>query len=94
MKSIIGVFLLMLFVTFSKAQTMPEAFLNLLPHPPQNVCSENRNGESEFLNTITEVSAQLNDEIDRRKEETEKKMEGNKDKMMQNAMARTGVSPN
>jgi len=92
MKAILAVFLLILSVNFTNAQTMPEAFLSLLPHPPKNVCSEDRAGETEFMNTITEVSTQLNEEIDRRKEEAEESQKANEGKMQQNVMARTGVS--
>jgi len=93
MKTILTIFMLIVLANFLKAQTTPEAFLNLLPHTPKNVCSEDRNGESEFLNTISEVSAQLNDEIDRRKEEAEEKGNSNSSKMQQNVMAKTGISP-
>lgn len=93
MKKTTVVFLLIISVNFAFAQTMPEAFLGLLPHPPKNVCSEDRAGETEFMNTITEVSTQLNEEIDRRKEEAEESHKANEGKMLQNVMARTGVSP-
>lgn len=93
MKKALLISLFLFFWTLTNAQVRPEAFLGLLPHPPKNVCSEDRAGETEFMNTISEVSIQLNEEIDRRKEEAEESHKPNEDKMLQNVMARTGVSP-
>ena len=87
--------LILILVGFAvKAQTMPEAFLGMLPVPPGNVCSEGEeDAKSAFIQEIGEVHEKLQEEISRRKDEIEAKMEANEGKMMQNAMARTGVSP-
>ncbi len=90
-------FVLILF-SFSivKAQTMPEAFIGMLPDPPTGICSTNdgeNSPKSDFIGKISDVKEKLDEEISRRKHEMERKMENNEDKMMQNAMARTGVSP-
>ncbi len=86
--------LLILFCFFTNAQTMPEAFLSLLPNPPGGLCVEGENdAKSSFIQRVGEVHDQLQEEISRRKDNIETKMDANKDKMMQNAMARTGVSP-
>jgi len=73
---------------------MPEAFLGLLPVPPGNVCSDGGDdAKSAFIQKIGEVRDQLQEEISRRKDEIEAKMKSSEGKMMQNTMARTGVSP-
>jgi len=94
MKTILVVFLLLISVNFTNAQTMPEAFLGMLPVPPGSVCSEGEDdAKSAFIQKIGEVHDQLQEEISRRKDEIEAKMKSSEGKMMQNAMARTGVSP-
>lgn len=94
MKKSIAVLILICSVNFSKAQTMPEAFIGMLPNPPGNVCSEGENdAKSAFMQQIGDVSNKLKEEISRRDDEIKLKMEANKGKMMQNSMARTGVSP-
>jgi len=94
MKAILAAFLLILSVHFSNAQTMPEAFLGMLPSPPGNLCSEGEDdAKTAFIQKIGEVHDQLQEEISRRKDEIEAKMKVNEDKMKQNAMARTGISP-
>lgn len=94
MKIIFAAIVLILVGFVAKAQTMPEAFLGMLPVPPGNICIEGQDSvKSIFLRKIGEVHDKLEDEISRRKDEIEAKMEANEGKMMQNAMARTGVSP-
>jgi len=94
MKTILALLLLTFSVSFTNAQTMPEAFMGLLPNPPGNLCSEGENdSKSSFMQKISEVSNQLNEEISRRNDEIENHVDQNKSKMQQNAMARTGVSP-
>ncbi len=94
MKTFLAVFLLMISVNFSNAQTMPEAFLSQLPNPPAGLCTEGENdAKTAFMEKISEVNDKLNEEISRRKDDIEAKMEANQGKMQQNAMARTGVSP-
>ena len=79
---------------FANAQTMPEAFIGMLPSPPGDICSEGENsGRSAFMQQVGDLNNKLSEEMSRRKDEIEEKMDNNKDKMMQNAMARTGVSP-
>jgi hypothetical protein len=94
MKKILIPFLLIFSVNFTNAQTMPEAFIGLLPYPPGNICAEGENdAKSGFMQKIGEVSNKLQEEISSRKDEIENKVDRNKSKMQQNAMARTGVSP-
>ena len=93
MKTILIAFLLALSISFANAQTMPEAFISLLPNPPGGICSDGDNdAKSAFIQQIGEVHNKLEEEISRRKDEIESKMDANKGKMMQNAMSRTGVS--
>lgn len=94
MKTSYIVSILILFCFFTKAQTMPEAFMGMLPSPPGNVCSEGEDdAKSAFIQKVGEVHDQIQEEISRRKDDLEAKMEANEGKMMQNAMARTGMSP-
>lgn len=94
MKTAFIVSLLILVCLFAKSQTMPEAFIGMLPDPPGSVCSEGKDsGESGFKQLVSEVSSKLEAEISRRRIETKGKMKANQGKMMQNAMAKTGVSP-
>jgi len=94
MKTTLTVFILMFSVNFLLAQTMPEAFISLLPNPPGGVCAEGENDiKSAFMQQIGEVSNKLEEEISRRHDEIENNVDKNKSKMQQNAMARTGVSP-
>jgi hypothetical protein len=91
--TLIGSFLILL-CFFANAQTMPEAFISQLPNPPGGFCVEGENdAKSAFIQRVGEVHDKLEEEISRRKDEIESKMDANKDKMMQNAIARTGVSP-
>jgi len=94
MKTTFIVSFLLFVCIFTNAQTMPEAFISLLPNPPGGLCAEGENdAKSAFIQKIGEVSNQLDEEISRRKDKIETKMDDNKSKMMQNAIARTGVSP-
>lgn len=94
MKTILAALLLTFSVNFLKAQTTPEAFIGLLPSPPGGICVEGENdAKSDFIKRVGEVHDQLQEEISRRKDEIENKVDQNKSKMQQNAMARTGVSP-
>lgn len=94
MKTIFTVFILILVGFVAKSQTMPEAFIGMLPNPPGDVCSEGENdAKSAFIQKIGEIDTKLGEEISRRKDEIDAKMKVNEDKMKQNAMARTGVSP-
>ena len=94
MKTTLAVFLLMFSVNYLMAQTMPEAFLGMLPDPPGGLCAEGENdAKSDFIHRVGEVHDQLQEEILRRKDEIENKVDRNKSKMQQNAMARTGASP-
>ena len=87
--------LILILVGFAvKAQTTPEAFLGMLPVPPGSICGEGEDAaKSAFIQKIGEVRDQLQEEISRRKDEIEAKMKSSEGKMMQNTMARTGVSP-
>lgn len=94
MKTSYIVSILILFCFFTNAQTMPEAFWGMLPVPPGNVCSEGEDdAKSAFIQKVGEVHDQIQEEISRRKDNIEAKMEANEGRMMQNAMARTGISP-
>lgn len=87
--------LLLLFIQgFGYTQVMPEAFLSRLPSPPGNACStDENNGKSEFVEAVKKVEQELTEEIQNRRNKVEQKFEANEDKIRQNAMARTGVSP-
>jgi len=94
MKTIFIVLILIFFSFFTYAQTTPEAFLGMLPNPPGNVCSEgDDSGKSAFKQTINEVAGKLDPEISRRRSDSKGKMNANQGKMMQNAVAKTGISP-
>ena len=94
MKTTLTVFILMFSVNYLMAQTMPEAFLGLLPDPPGGIYNEGENdAKSGFMQKIGEVQDKLQEEISRRSGEIENNVDRNKSKMQQNAMARTGVSP-
>jgi len=94
MKKNLAVFLLIISVNFTNAQTMPEAFIGMLPNPPGGLCAEGENdARSAFIQKVGEIHNQLQEEISRRKDEIENNVDRNKSKMQQNAMARTGVSP-
>lgn len=94
MKTSYIVSILILFCFFTNAQTMPEAFISKLPNPPGGICTDNNSeSRSGFMQMIGEVSNQLDEEISRRNDEIENKVDQNKSKMQQNAIARTGVSP-
>ena len=94
MKTTLAVILLVLSISFANSQTMPEAFISLLPNPPGGICSEGENdAKSAFIQKIGEIHDKLQEEISRRKDEIENKVDKNKGKMQENAMARTGVSP-
>jgi len=93
MKTTLAVFLLIFSVNFLMAQTMPEAFLGLLPDPPGSVCNEGENdAKSGFIQKVGEVHDKLQEEISRRHTEIEDNVDKNKGKMQENAMARSGVS--
>ena len=94
MKTTFIVSLLLFVCIFTNAQTMPEAFISLLPNPPGGLCAEGENdAKSAFIQQIGEVSNQLQEEISRRKDEIDNNVDRNKSKMQQNAIAKTGVSP-
>lgn len=91
--SLITCLLCCLFV-LADAQTMPEAFLGKLPSPPGSVCATGENsGKSEFVEQVGKVDQELDEEISKRRKKVEQKFEANEDKIKQNALARTGVSP-
>jgi hypothetical protein len=87
--------LIVIIIGFSaNSQTMPEAFISMLPNPPGSVCTEGENdARSAFMQKIGEVSNKLQEEISSRKKEIDNMMAQNKGKMQQNAMAKSGVSP-
>lgn len=94
MKTQIICILLLFIQGFGHAQVMPESFLGRLPNPPGDACSTGENtGKSEFIEALGKVGQELTDEIQNRTNKVEQKFEANEDKIKQNAMARTGVSP-
>jgi hypothetical protein len=75
---------------------MPESFFGILPDPPGAICNPPEGDDparTSFISKIEEINRQLTDEILRRREKMEDNMDRNEDKMKQNAMERTGVSP-
>lgn len=94
MKTSLITCLLFFALGFAKAQIMPESFLGRLPGPPGNICATGEDsGRGAFMEMVGKVDQDLDEEISGRRDKVEEKMDANKDKMMQNAMARTGVSP-
>jgi hypothetical protein len=94
MKTSIICILLLFIQGFGYTQVKPESFLGRLPSPPGNACSTGENsGKSEFVEAVENVDQELTREIQERRDKMEQKYEVNEDKMKQNAMARTGVSP-
>jgi hypothetical protein len=94
MKKFLVLFLMVFSIHFAKSQTMPEAFISLLPNPPGGICNDGENdAKSAFMQQIGDVSKKLDEEISRRNQEIENNVDRNKSKMQQNAIARTGVSP-
>lgn len=94
MKTTLIVYILFLVGLITNAQTMPEAFISLLPSPPEGICAEGENdAKSAFIEKVGEIKEKLDEEISRRTEKIESDMEANQGKMEQHAMARTGVSP-
>ena len=78
---------------FNNAQVMPEAFIGMLPSIPGNACSEDANEQGQFISELSELIEKLDQEISQRHEETEAKAEANREKMQENSIKRTGVSP-
>lgn len=75
------------------AQVMPEAFIGLLPSIPGDPCSEDTSGTTVFRAQMSRVSEQLSQELADRHRETEAKVEAAEPKMQENALKRTGISP-
>jgi hypothetical protein len=96
MKISVTCIILFFFCRIAFAQQMPESFFGMLPDPPGGICNPPEGDDparKAFINKIGEIDHQLTAEILKRRKNIEKTMDGNKDQMMQNAMARTGVSP-
>lgn len=96
MKTSISVCLLCCLFCFAKAQIMPESFFGMLPDPPGGICNPTEGDDpakTAFISKIAEIDRRLTDEILKRRENMEEKIDRNEDKMKQNALARTGVSP-
>lgn len=96
MKTSLVISLLCCLVYFAEAQIMPETFFGMLPDPPGGICNPPEGDDPArtfFISTIEEINRQLTEEIKRRRDIVEKKYEDDEDKMKENAMARTGISP-
>lgn len=76
------------------AQVRPEAFIGMLPSVPGNVCSEDNSQEKDkFIARLDEISVKLQNELDRRRENNDADSDANKQKMMDQAVKQTGISP-
>lgn len=96
MKTKLIIYLLCLQFSLAKAQVMPESFLSRLPNPPGNTCSTQQGDDkakSAFIEAVGRVDHELEEEILTRRNKIEQKFEANEDKIQQNALAKTGVSP-
>jgi len=94
MKTSFMVYLFFIATYLVHAQVMPESFIGKLPSPPADVCATGDNsGKAAFMERVGKIDQELDEEISQRREKMEQKFERNEDKMKQNALARTGVSP-
>jgi hypothetical protein len=94
MKKALSIALFLFFWTVTNAQVRPEAYIGKLPSVPQNVCSEdNTEAKDEFIAKLNEVSESLQVELDRRSENNDADSDANEQKMLSNAVKKTGVSP-
>jgi hypothetical protein len=96
MKISVACFVLLFFCRMGYAQQMPESFLSMLPNPPGGICDEavgENPAKKAFIEKVNDIDHQLDEEILKRRDKVENKMEGSEEQMMKNAMARTGVSP-
>lgn len=88
--------LLLFSSSFCYAQLMPESVFGMLPDPPGGICNaqvgENP-AKKAFIDKTSEIDQQLDKEILARHNNLKDKMDQNEDKMMHNAMDRTGISP-
>ncbi len=88
---------LMLLLVFSlSAQRRPEAFIEIMPPVPGDVCS-NSDGDTaarhQFVKKVHEVDRLLKEELNRRKKDMDAKIKLNENKMKANEMQKMGVSP-
>ena len=75
-------------------QVRPEAYLGMLPGAPGNVCSEeNTDAKEKFISEIAKVDGLLKNELERRRKNTDAKVDAGKPKMMDHAVKQSGVSP-
>lgn len=87
-----GVFLM--FWSVTTAQVRPEAFIGKLPSVPGNVCStDHTKAKDEFMAKLDEIRASLQNELDRRKKNSNAKSNANNQQMMSNTVKKSGVSP-
>ena len=86
--------LIMLSFCMVNGQVRPEAYLSMLPGAPGNVCSEeNTDAKEKFISEIAKVDDLLKNELERRRKNTDAKVDAGKPKMMDNAVKQSGVSP-
>jgi len=71
MKKSTAILLLLITVNVTNAQTMPEAFLGMLPKIPGSACSKEPKARTEFMNKIEEVNELIENEISSREEESD-----------------------
>ena len=94
MKRALSITLFLFFWSIANAQVRPEAYIGMLPPVPGNVCSEDNSQEKdEFTAKLDEISEMLQNELDRRSENNDADSEANKQKMMDQAVKQTGISP-
>lgn len=86
----ISILLLLNWCAFS--QKTPEFFLGNMPAIPSGVCSMSSAARNPFSDKVSELSSQIKEEIEKRKEEITGHMEVDKTKMLQNMAGQTGLS--
>jgi predicted transcriptional regulator len=92
MKLLFTISFLFLFATIAFSQKTPESFLGMLPSPPSGICGMSSANSSPFAEKVNELSSQIEEEIEKRKEERSSHLEGDKTKMLQNLASQTGLS--
>ncbi len=93
-KSLLAIMMLVLFgITNLPAQRRPEAYMDLLPSVPGDICSDDTAVRGQFVRQLSEVANPLETELRRRHDEMDTKVNANKTKMETYAMQQTGISP-
>jgi len=92
MKLMFTLSLLLLFNWCAFSQKSPEFFLGNMPSAPSGTCGMSSANISPFAEKVNELSSQIEEEIEKRKEEIRSHLEVDKTKMLQNLAGQTGLS--